>query len=61
MGPLLSGHKGHRDEVLSADIHLLGSFFASSGMDNSIKIWSLEDPVVQKAIEDRYAETLSLP
>jgi hypothetical protein len=29
-------------QVLSIDFHMLGNCFASSGMDNTVKIWSLE-------------------
>jgi polycomb protein EED len=53
---IFAGHLGHRDEVLSADFHLTGRSFVSSGMDNTIKIWDLEDPTVQTAIEKSYTE-----
>jgi polycomb protein EED len=53
---IFAGHLGHRDEVLSLDIHLKGSCFVSSGMDNTIKIWDLEDEVVQDAIRRSYTD-----
>lgn len=53
---IFAGHLGHRDEVLSLDVHLTGACFVSSGMDNTIKIWDLEDSVVQDAIERSYKE-----
>ncbi|KAL3674981.1 hypothetical protein V7S43_000906 [Phytophthora oleae] len=53
---IFAGHMGHRDDVLSLDIHLKGSCFVSSGMDNTVKIWDLEDEVVQTAIKKSYTE-----
>nr|CCA26226.1 DNA topoisomerase putative [Albugo laibachii Nc14] len=53
---IFAGHLGHRDEVLSLDVHLTGACFVSSGMDNTIKIWDLEDSVVQDAIVRSYKE-----
>ncbi|CAI5746616.1 unnamed protein product [Peronospora destructor] len=53
---IFAGHMGHRDDVLSLDIHLKGSCFVSSGMDNTVKIWDLEDDVVQTAIKKSYTE-----
>eukprot|EP00936_MAST-01D_sp_MAST-1D-sp1_P001863 g1863.t1 len=51
---VFAGHQGHRDEVLSGDIHPLGNCMASCGMDNSIKIWSLESDTLQSAIAESY-------
>jgi WD40 repeat protein len=39
---IFAGDQGHRDQVLSIDFHMLGNCFASSGMDNTVKVWSLE-------------------
>ena len=49
------GESGHRDQVLSADFYLLSDkYFVSSGMDHSIKIWSLNDKKIRKAIKSSY-------
>lgn len=53
---IFSGMKGHRDEVLSIDIHLEGNCFVSSGMDNTIKIWNLQDPIISNAIDLSYTQ-----
>jgi polycomb protein EED len=51
---IFSGDQGHRDEVLSMDVHLLGNCFASCGMDNTIKIWALDTEKVIEAVEESY-------
>ena len=51
---IFAGEQGHRDEVLSIDMHLMGNCFASSGMDNSIKIWALDTEKIVNAIEESY-------
>ncbi len=48
---IFAGHYGHRDAVLSVDWHPLGKAFVSSGMDETIKIWSLEGDQVRRAME----------
>ncbi|CAG8553280.1 12384_t:CDS:2 [Gigaspora rosea] len=48
---IFGGECGHREPVLSIDVHLSGDFLASSGMDHAVKIWSLCTPVVKNAIE----------
>ncbi len=53
---IFAGHFGHRDEVLSLDVHLKGSCFVSAGMDNTIKVWDLEEKTVQDAIRRSYTE-----
>ncbi|BDA48075.1 Polycomb group protein FIE1 [Coccomyxa sp. Obi] len=43
---IVNGDGGHRNEVLSIDFHPVdGNQFVSCGMDNYVKIWSLEDVV----------------
>jgi polycomb protein EED len=37
------GHDGHRRQVLSVSWHFSGTKFASSGMDNTIKLWDVID------------------
>jgi polycomb protein EED len=53
---LFTGDAAHRGEVLSIDFHLDGDRFASGGMDNAIKVWSL----TQCAAAVAKADTLSL-
>jgi len=38
-----AGDRGHRDDVLSIDLHPLGHTLVSSGIDTTIKLWSFED------------------
>ncbi|CAB4493179.1 unnamed protein product [Rhizophagus irregularis] len=47
---IFAGECGHREAPLSIDVHLSGDFFASSGMDRTVKIWSLCTPVMKNAI-----------
>ena len=53
---IFAGDRGHRDEVLSADFHLLGNCFASAGMDNTVKIWALDTPRIQRAVAASYTQ-----
>lgn len=53
---IFGGDKGHRDEVLSIDVHPIGNCFLSTGMDTSIKIWNLNDAYVPSAISRSYDE-----
>ncbi|XP_074645779.1 polycomb protein eed-B-like isoform X2 [Tubulanus polymorphus] len=51
---VLGGVDGHRAEVLSADFDLEGERIVSCGMDHSLRIWRLDKPEVQEAIEHSY-------
>lgn len=52
---IFAGDRGHRDEVLSVDVHLLGGVFTSSGMDNTVKVWRLDSEKVAAAIRSSHA------
>ena len=50
---IFAGYEGHKDATIkSVDWHPLGKTFVSSGMDETIKIWSLDGHKVCKAMED---------
>ncbi|RUS88683.1 hypothetical protein EGW08_003578, partial [Elysia chlorotica] len=51
---IFGGVDGHRDEVLSADFNLSGTKIVSCGMDHSLKIWNLDKPEIQKALQDSH-------
>lgn len=53
---IFCGHSGHRDEVLSIDIHPLGNCFVSGGMDSTIKIWSIESSLVRSLVKKSYCK-----
>lgn len=57
---IFCGHMGHRDEVLSIDIHPLGNCFVSGGMDTSIKIWDLENSMIQQLVKKSYSVDSSI-
>ena len=38
---VFAGHNGHRGQVLSVSWHLSGAKFATSGMDNMVKLWKV--------------------
>ena len=46
-----AGDKGHREDVLSICVHDYGNCFASSGMDNTVKIWALDTEPIFRATE----------
>lgn len=49
---IFAGQNGHRkEEVLSVSWHPLGQEFASSGVDKSIRLWSIADPFVSEALQ----------
>lgn len=55
---IFAGHQGHREAVLSIDWHPFGQYFASSGMDGTIRVWSIEEPNVKNAIEESFKSPL---
>ncbi|GBC10046.1 hypothetical protein RclHR1_00930024 [Rhizophagus clarus] len=56
---IFGGENGHREPVLSIDVHLTGDFLVSSGMDHAIKIWTLCTPVMKHAIETSFLNSSS--
>lgn len=48
---IFAGDAGHREEVLSLDVHMRGNCFVSSSQDTSIKIWNLLDPLLCAVIK----------
>lgn len=53
---VFAGLRGHRGEVLFADFNTSGSKFASCGIDNSIRVWDVEeDEKVVQAITETHA------
>lgn len=50
------GVEGQVEEVLSIDVNQSGSMLLSAGMDNVVKIWQLDKPEIQNAIEESYAK-----
>jgi len=55
---IFAGHQGHREAVLSVDWHPFGKYFASSGMDGTIRLWSVEEPTLQNAIKESFKSSL---
>jgi polycomb protein EED len=51
---IFAGHDGHREAVLSIDWHPMGGYFVSSGMDQTIKLWSCEDDKIKAAIQSSF-------
>lgn len=45
------GDGGHRDAVVSLDVRLDGSSFASCSIDGTVKVWPLETPAILQRIE----------
>mmetsp|Transcript_2155 Transcript_2155/g.2676 ORF Transcript_2155/g.2676 Transcript_2155/m.2676 type:complete len:564 (-) Transcript_2155:99-1790(-) len=54
---IFAGDQGHRDQVLSIDFHILGNCFASCGMDNTIKLWSLEGKTPSRRVAKNIQES----
>lgn len=59
---IFGGDKGHKDDVLCVDVHMLGNVMASSSVDTTIKIWNLREPALLDAIAaaDRATETFDV-
>lgn len=55
---IFAGHQGHREAVLSVDWHPLGEYFVSSGMDGTIKLWSVQNEKIKKAIKASFEPPL---
>ena len=51
---IFAGEQGHRDQVLSVDVHHLGSSIVSASMDNTIKIWNLDTARIKEGIKRSY-------
>ena len=49
---------GHRDEVLSADFDMTGSYIMSCGMDHSLKMWRFDTPALKNACEVSYSHNI---
>jgi polycomb protein EED len=48
---IFAGDKGHRAQVCSIDVNMLGNLLISGGMDTSINIWNLDSPAIREAIK----------
>ena len=51
---IFAGQRGHRDAVLSLDVRHDGAFFASAGVDGTVRLWRLRD---EPALQQRVALT----
>ena len=58
---IFSGDDGHRDEVISLDVHALGNALASSGMDRNVRVWALDSDIIRNAVKASYAHTDKTP
>ncbi|CAG7831147.1 unnamed protein product, partial [Allacma fusca] len=54
---IFGGVEGHRDEVLAADVDIDGTRIVSCGMDHSLKVWKLNKPEIELAIQSSYTWT----
>lgn len=48
---IFAGAGGHTEQVLTADIHASGERLITGGVDNMLKIWSLNTAPIQQAIK----------
>ena len=53
---IFASERCHRDQVLTCDPHPSGKLFASGGLDTSVRVWNLLDPIVQNAIQLSYTQ-----
>eukprot|EP00172_Hildenbrandia_rubra_P000323 Plantae.Rhodophyta-Hildenbrandia_rubra.ctg11516.p1 GENE.Plantae.Rhodophyta-Hildenbrandia_rubra.ctg11516~~Plantae.Rhodophyta-Hildenbrandia_rubra.ctg11516.p1 ORF type:complete len:463 (-),score=53.86 Plantae.Rhodophyta-Hildenbrandia_rubra.ctg11516:558-1946(-) len=51
---VFAGLKGHRGDVLYADFDLDGNRFASCGIDNSIRVWDMNNKKIQDSIAESH-------
>lgn len=49
---IFGGAEGHMTEVLSCDFDTTGDRIATGGMDNTVRVWNLNQPTVQSAIDE---------
>jgi polycomb protein EED len=57
---IFAGEQGHRERVLSFDIHPTGGTFVSSGLDTSVRIWQFDESDVLKGKVREAGESLGL-
>lgn len=50
---IFGGPEGHSADVLSIDWHLSADYFVSTGIDEYIKIWKIEEVIKEKILESR--------
>eukprot|EP01039_Chlorochromonas_danica_P002752 gene2752-3005_t len=46
---IFAGDRGHKDMVLTMDVHLCGNCFVSGGADTRLLVWNLKDPALLEA------------
>lgn len=51
---IFGGKDGHNDQIIGMDVHMDNTFLVSCGMDNEIKLWSLDDDKVLEAQAKSY-------
>ncbi|KAH9255184.1 hypothetical protein BASA81_006624 [Batrachochytrium salamandrivorans] len=50
---MFSGEDGHRNAVLNISLHQSMKWMATLGLDNSIKVWGLDCPILHQTIANR--------
>ena len=48
---MFAGNGGHRDAVVSLDVRLDGSSFATGSIDGTVKVWQLDTAGIRRRIE----------